>query len=317
MPALTYDGGDLRLTEPEATPRPDGEARVRMRLAGVCSTDLEIAKGYMGFEGVLGHEFVGDVIESSSASLQGRRVVGRINCGCRQCDACMQDLDNHCPNRSVLGILGRDGVFQESFLLPERNLVVVPDEIPDEHAVFAEPLAAALRIQEQLDVLPWQRVAVIGDGKLGLLITMVLAERIHSVTLFGRHPGRVRLPVSVQERSPEEARDAEFEVVVEATGTPAGLETALRIVRPLGTVVLKTTCASDHNLSLAPVVIDELTIVGSRCGPIEAAIERLAAGTLPVSSLIAARYPLREAADAVRRAMEPGVLKVLIEGTTT
>jgi alcohol dehydrogenase len=317
MPALVFDGRAVNLQKDrEPAPRGPGEARIRLRLAGVCSTDLELAKGYLGFRGVLGHEFVGDVVECSDPALLGARVVGGINCACLACDRCSQGLERHCRARTVLGIAGRDGVFQDSFTLPERNLVRVPDRVPDELAVFAEPLAAATRILEQVDLLPWQRVAVLGDGKLGILCALVLAERAHSVTLVGRHPGRVRFPIAVQEVPAESLDPRErFDVVIEATGSRDGLAAALRLVNPLGAVVLKTTCAAPHEIDLAPVVIDEVRVIGSRCGDLNEAIKRLEAGGLPLQQLVAARFPLADGTAALARAGEPGVLKVLIEGS--
>lgn len=314
MPALCFDGQAIAVRDRPPCVRAPGEARIQPLLCGICATDLEIAQGYMGFRGVLGHEFVGRVIETDDVTLLGARVVGHINCGCGRCDFCLSGHANHCPNRTVLGILGRDGVFQDSFMLPARNLVRVPEQVSDEAAVFAEPVAAACRVLEQVDVQPWQRVAVIGDGRLGLLIAMVLAGKVHSVTLFGHHPRRVSLPIAVEERALGPTTRREFEVVVEATGSPEGLKAAFAIVRPLGRVVLKTTCAAPHQLSLAPVVIDEITVVGSRCGPIDKAIEKLADGTVQPAVLVHDRFPLARADAALRRAAEPGVLKVLIEG---
>lgn len=329
MTALVFDGQVPRIrhneavseeqgapeSSPDARPdRPEGEARIRPLLCGICRTDQEIAAGYMGFQGVLGHEFVGTVIEATSPALQGARVVGNINCACDRCDQCNKGQQNHCRDRTVLGILGRDGVFQDSFLLPERNLLRVPDHVPDEHAVFAEPLAAACRILEQVDIAPWDRVAVVGDGKLGILCALVLARKIHSITLVGRHPGRVKFPVSVLEKDLATVGNERFDVVVEASGSPEGLEHALRLVVPMGTVVLKTTCSSTHSLSLAPMVIDEVTLVGSRCGPLHTALELLETGELPLHSLVSARFPLAEGVAALARASEPGVLKVLLEG---
>ncbi len=315
MTALCFDGRSVCVVTTNEPPAlPPGEARIRMRLAGVCGTDLEIARGYLGFRGVLGHEFVGEVVEAASPGLQGARVVGAINCACQRCDFCSRGLPNHCPSRTVLGILGRDGVFQDTFTLPERNLYRVPDAVPDEHAVFAEPLAAACRVVEQVDIAPWQRVAVLGDGRIGVLCAYVLAEKSHSVTLFGRRPGRVPFPIAVEERPvPEQIRDR-FAVVVEATGSPEGLAAALRLVEPLGTVVLKSTCAAPHATNLAPIVIDEVKVVGSRCGSLPAALELMAASRVPLASLISARISLADGAAALARAAEPGVLKVLIEG---
>lgn len=317
MPALVRDDTQVHLIDRPPSPRPTGEARIRLRLAGVCSTDLELARGYMDFRGVLGHEFVGDVVEATDPAWLGARVVGGINAACQACELCMRDEPNHCEARSVLGILGRDGVFQDSFLLPERNLVRVPAHVPDQQAVFAEPLAAACRILQQVDISPWERVAVLGDGKLGILCAWVLAERVHHVTLFGRRPGRVAHPVAIEERPsppPELRPSSRYDVVVDATGSAEGLQTALRLTRPRGRLVLKTTCAGPHQVSLAPIVVDEITVIGSRCGPIRKAVEKLAEGRLPVQTLVDRTYPLAEAEAALTRAAEPGVLKVLIEG---
>jgi len=316
--ALIHDGQSLRVEgERERPALPPGEARIRLRLGGICATDQEITQGYLAFKGVLGHEFVGDVIECTTPSLLGARVVGEINCACQACAHCNRGLPAHCSARTVLGIQGRDGAFQDSFLLPERNLHRVPAEIPDEQAVFTEPLAAACRILEQVDLEPWQRVAVLGDGKLGSLCALVLAQRSHSVTLFGRHPGRVPFPISVEEQPPPEQPlpvDRRFELVVEATGSPAGLEQALGLVAPLGTLVLKTTTFRAHELSLFTQVINEVSVVGSRCGPFHTALELIKNGSIPLGSLVTDRFPLEEGVAAMARSKEPGVLKVLLEG---
>ncbi len=317
MPAITSTGSGIEVIDRPDRPLDPVEARIRTRLAGICRTDLQIVGGYMGFKGVLGHEFVGDVVESTDPAWEGARVVGDINCACLGCSYCNRGLLHHCPNRTVLGILGRDGAFQDTFTLPTRNLVRVPPSIPDEQAVFAEPLAAALRVLEQVDLSPWQRVAIIGDGRLGSLVAFVLAERVHSITLFGRHPGRVAFPITVEERPALSAGDVvreRFEVVVEASGSSDGLAAALRLVEPLGTIVLKTTCAASHSLSLAPAVIDEVRIIGSRCGSLPAAVEWLSRGRLPLHQLIQGRFTLADGRAAFARAGEPGVLKVLIEG---
>ncbi|MFH0946832.1 MAG: alcohol dehydrogenase catalytic domain-containing protein [Planctomycetota bacterium] len=318
MAALTFDGQSLGIaTSRETPPLPPGEARIRLRLAGICQTDLEISRGYLQFKGVLGHEFVGDVVACSSPSLQGARVVGEINCACQSCSFCNRGLYSHCSKRTVLGIHGRDGAFQDTFLLPERNLHRVPDTIPDEHAVFTEPLAAACRIPEQVEISPWLRVAVLGDGRLGLLCALVLAQKCHSVTLFGHHPGRIPLPIAVQEQPvPEQPLDPDsrFDLVVEATGSPAGLEQAIGLVAPLGTLMLKTTSGAPHAAQLAPLVIDEIKVVGSRCGPFHTALELMESGSLPLVSMIADRFPLEEGLKGMKRAAEPGVLKVLLEG---
>lgn len=314
MLALTIDGRDLALGEREVPDRVAGEVRIRTRLAGVCATDLEIARGYMGFAGVLGHEFVGDVLEADDPGLIGRRVVGGINASCGKCPTCLANRKSHCPHRTVLGILGRDGVMAESFLLPESNLIAVPDHVTDEQAVFAEPLAAACRIIEQVRVSTEDRVAVVGDGRLGLLCAWVLSQKAGSVTVFGRHPGRMPFSSNVEEHSMSWCPDQRFDLVVDSTGSPDGLSAALGRVRAMGTVVLKTTCAAPHELSLAPVVIDEVSVIGSRCGPIDRAIEWLGSGAVPVDGMIEGRFPLEQANKAFEEAGQRGVLKVLIEG---
>lgn len=321
MHALAFDGREARVVERVATTRRPGEARLRPRLCGVCNTDLELARGYMGFRGVLGHEFVADVIEADDPSWIGRRVVGGINCGCGSCERCRSGQERHCSSRTVLGILGRDGALSSSFDLPQRNLVAVPDTVSDEAAVFAEPLAAALRVVEQLVELrvDWStaRVAVQGDGKLGLLCAIVLAERARNVTLFGRHPGRVSLPSQVTECPANDDSERGFDVIVEATGKPEGLERALARVAPLGSVVLKTTCAGKHELALAPVVVDEVRLIGSRCGDLAAAVAWLERSRLPVRELVSARFALADGERALAHAARPGVLKVLVEGGAT
>lgn len=322
MRALVFDGIAPRLVVDHPEPSPvAGESLLELELAGVCNTDLEIARGYMGFRGVLGHEFVARVKSSDRADFVGRRVVGRINCGCGRCEDCENGRESHCVSRTVIGILGRDGAFAERFTLPTRNLLCVPEEVPSVAAVFAEPLAAALRIAEQIPSLP-SRAMVVGDGKLGALICLALADRGVEVFLVGRHPGRIdfsRSPVTgaIVERSAEDvSREPRFSLVVEASGSESGLAFALERTRPLGTLVLKTTCHAAHRLSLAPVVIDEITIIGSRCGPFDSALQTLRRNRIAVDSLVRARYPLSQSERALSHAMEPGMLKVLIEGVT-
>lgn len=321
MRALVFDGSSARVTDRAAPARRLGEARLRLRLGGVCNTDLELARGYMDFRGVLGHEFVADVIDADDPTWVGRRVVGGINCACGACARCAAGLGRHCARRTVLGILGRDGALSETFDLPLTNLVPVPDAVPDETAVFAEPVAAALRVVEQLDALriDWgsARVAVQGDGKLGLLCALVLAARARGVTLFGRHPGRVPLPTGVIELPADDRTAVAFDVVVEATGKPDGIEQAFARVAPLGSVVLKTTCAGKHALGLAPVVIDEIRVIGSRCGDLAAAVAWLERESLPVRALVSARFALADAERALAFAARPGALKVLVEGAVT
>jgi threonine dehydrogenase-like Zn-dependent dehydrogenase len=335
---LNTPSGPQLLRVPVPRPGP-GEALVRVRLAGVCATDLEIVKGYMGFHGILGHEFVG-VVESLGSPRRsgearirpGQRVVGEINLPCGTCPTCRRGLENHCPRRTVLGIVGKDGVFAPYVTLPAANLHPVPDAVPDEAAVFTEPLAAALRILEQVEVKPGMRVAVLGDGRLGLLCAMVLARaaartgestggprapRGASVTLVGRHPEKMRLVAPLGVRTvPARHRGAlqrSFDLVVEATGRAEGWDTALALVRPRGIVVLKTTVHDQRPWNPSPLVIDEVTVVGSRCGPFQEALEWLEQGRVDPRALIAARYPLARAPEALREAARPGRLKVLIE----
>jgi threonine dehydrogenase-like Zn-dependent dehydrogenase len=318
MKALRFEDGRLGLAEVPAPAR-EGEALVRVRVAGVCNTDLEIARGYAGFEGTLGHEFVG-VVESAPGApgLVGQRVVGEINAGCGRCRWCRAGDPRHCPDRTVLGIVGRDGAFAEYLQLPAANLLPVPDELPDERAVFTEPLAAACGITERVRVEMETRIAVIGDGKLGLLCAQALkATTGAGVTLVGRHESKMEIARGrgVRVRKADElppSYDRCFDVTVEASGSPAGLETALRLLRPRGTLVLKSTFHGRTELDAAPLVVDEISIVGSRCGRFPAALELLRRGAVEVDALVHDEFPLAEGVRAMERAAEPGVLKVLL-----
>jgi threonine dehydrogenase-like Zn-dependent dehydrogenase len=301
---------------PEPLPT-SGEALVEVVLAGVCATDLALAEGYMGFEGIPGHEFVGRAL---TGPLAGRRVVGEINAGCGTCPVCRGEtgLDaRHCPHRSVLGIMGRHGAFAERLVLPIANLIEVPDAVTDEQAVFVEPLAAALQILEQLQPHPGMRVLVAGDGRLGLLIAKVLTSAGCSVELAGHHPERV--PPGVGDRTglldaPSAPTLGErYELAVEATGNPAVLARLFPWVRPRGAIVLKTTAASPATLDLTALVIDELRLVGSRCGRFEPALTALAEGRVEVDSSIHGSYPLADVVTALEVAARPGVLKILIQ----
>jgi threonine dehydrogenase-like Zn-dependent dehydrogenase len=309
MRALRLEKGKLRFEGRQASPEPpDGEARVDVRLAGICATDLEIVRGYMGFEGTLGHEFVG---VARDGPLAGKRVVGEINAACGNCERCERGLDRHCARRTVLGILGRDGAFAETLLLPQRNLHAVPDSVPDEAAVLVEPLAAAFAILEQVPVKPGQRVAVLGDGRLGLLCSWALASQGAKVAIAGRHERKLAL---ARKAGVEELRGEDrFPVVVEATGSNAGLTRALDLVEPRGTIVLKTTTHDAPAESLARIVIDEVRVVGSRCGRFPPAIEALRSGRIDPRPLIDARYPLERGEEAFASAAAPGRLKVLLE----
>jgi 2-desacetyl-2-hydroxyethyl bacteriochlorophyllide A dehydrogenase len=291
-----------------------GEALIRMTAAGICGTDLEIARGYLDFRGVPGHEFVGVVTEAPEPGWVGSRVVGEINIPCRSCEACSKGLLRHCPDRTVLGIAGRDGAFAELLTLPVSNLHRVPDRIPDEAAIFTEPLAAAHEILEQVPVPERSRTLVVGDGRLGQLCAHVLARAGSPPVVCGRHPEKLkRLSFfGFQTMTAETDFERRFDLVVEATGSPGGLETALRAARPRGTVVLKSTYHGEAALALAGVVIDEITLVGSRCGPFEAALEHLSSDTSITDHLITARYCLDDVGDAFERATQPASLKVLL-----
>ena len=316
MQALVYDGEALRLREDYPRPvLPPREALVRVRLAGICNTDLEIVRGYMGFRGVLGHEFVGTVEEAEDRSLIGQRVVGEINAYCGECPTCQAGRPTHCPHRTTLGIWGRDGAFAEYLTLPVRNLHTVPDAISDEEAVFTEPLAAALEILEQVHLRPTDRVIVLGDGKLGLLVAQVLALMGCDLLAVGRH--REKLAILARRGIPtaleSEAEGLAADVVVECTGRPEGFAAARRILRPRGMLVLKSTYHGGVEADLTGLVVDEITLVGSRCGPFPPALRLLQHGLVDVRSLISAVYPLAQGVEAFARAAEPGVLKVLLQ----
>ena len=312
--ALRFTGGELRVEE---RPRPQaakGEALVRVMRAGVCNTDLEIVRGYMGFEGTLGHEMVG-VVEAAGVGAEcwvGTRVVSDINLACGACERCAAGDGHHCATRSVLGIVQKDGAFAEVVSLPIAGLVKVPDEVSDDAAVFAEPLAAAFEIPAQVSVGRGQRVLVLGDGKLGLLCAMVLAQTGADVALGGRHERKIAIAEAAGARRLDPT-EGPFDVVVEATGSPAGLREAQDRVRPRGTIVLKSTFAAPPDLDTNRLVIDEVTLMGSRCGPMDEAVAALASGAIDPTPLIDGRYRLSEGVEAVAHAGRRGTLKILLE----
>jgi threonine dehydrogenase-like Zn-dependent dehydrogenase len=308
--------GKLKLVDDYPTPEPPpGEALIRVDVAGVCNTDLELVKGYHQFRGVPGHEFVGVVERAPDAEAwEGRRVVGEINVACGTCPTCRANRPTHCPHRTTLGIRGRDGAFAEYLTLPITNLHPVPDALSDEVAVFTEPLAAACEIVQQVHVHPTDRVIVVGDGKLGLLCAQVLALTGCDLTVVGHH--REKLGIVARQGIPTVLGDADVEggadVVVEATGHPGGYAAARRLVRPRGTVVLKSTYHGSLDANLTAVVVDEITLVGSRCGPFAPALRLLERGLVEVAPLIQARYPFSEVLTAFEHAAQPGALKVLV-----
>ena len=317
MKAIVWDK-ELRYVDDYPVPAlPEGEALVRMRMAGICNTDLEITKGYMGFTGVLGHEFVGTVekIGEPFSHLAGKRVVGEINCACGKCAYCLGDMKTHCPGRTTLGIAGRDGALAEYIILPAENLLEVPLNVPDEEAVFTEPLAAAFEITDQVHIKPTDRVLVMGDGKLGLLSAFVLSLTQARVTLTGKHEDKLKIARDRQIETvlrESVGKDRVHDVVVESTGTAEGITQALALVKPRGTIVLKSTVAESKEINLTPVVVDEIKVIGSRCGPFEPALKALSTGLIDVKPLITATYPIEKAMEAFEKAKDKNSLKVLI-----
>lgn len=314
MKALYFDGKSLTLNHNYPKPRP-GEAIIRVTMSGICGTDLEILKGYMSYSGVPGHEFVGIVEDSHNKELIGKRIVGEINAGCEKCDACISGLERHCQNRTVLGILKRDGAFAEYISLPEQNIHVLPDSVSDKQAVFVEPLAAAFEITEQLRLEKDWKVAVLGDGRLAQLVARVLRLSCRDITCFGHHERKTELlqKIGIRTKTAIESSDEHaFDLVVEATGSESGFLDTMRLVRPRGTVVLKSTISSKNKIDLAPAIVNEVTFVGSRCGPFRPAIQALASGLVSVDDLIDAVYPLDEYVQAFEHAAKPGALKILL-----
>jgi 2-desacetyl-2-hydroxyethyl bacteriochlorophyllide A dehydrogenase len=309
--------GQVRVEEiPDPVAGP-GEALLDVLVAGICGTDLQLARGYMGFRGTPGHEFVGEVREVSAPSdrvLIGSRVVGEINLGCTDCSWCSRGMTRHCPRRSVLGILSKQGAFASRLTMPVASLRVVPASLATDEAVFAEPLAAALQILDQIRIERSDRVLVLGDGRLGLLAAQVIARHGAAVRLLGRHAGKLEVArgLGLDGGLPEEDPKPVYDVVVEATGAPAALDEALRWCRPRGTVVMKSTCAGAVTFDAARAVVHELTLIGSRCGRLEPAIEALAAGAVRVAPLVSADRPLSRAAEAFELARGPEALKVLL-----
>lgn len=327
MRALNWDGHELRFEPDYSTARSriddrgskiaretdDPFALVKVHLAGICSTDLQILKGYMGFTGVPGHEFVGSVSEGPSEWI-GKRVVGEINFGCGRCENCGRDWSRHCPKRSVMGILDADGAFAEYLSLPVANLHAVPENVSDEEAVFTEPLAAAFEILTQIQLDPGDDVLVLGDGKLGNLCAQVLRLTGAKITALGKHADKLALikKSGVRTMLLNDWQPRLFDVVVEATGSASGLELALSAVRPRGTLILKSTIAGNHEVSLATIVINEINVIGSRCGPFADALDALSARCVSVTPLIETVYPLADGVEALQHAARAGARKILL-----
>jgi threonine dehydrogenase-like Zn-dependent dehydrogenase len=318
MRAIVLEGGRVRLSTAHPPPTPSKEETlVRVLAAGICETDLQLVRGYMGFEGILGHEFVG---VAESGPYAGRRVVGEINCSCWTCETCLANRPTHCPNRTTIGISGHDGAFADLIAVPQRNLHPVPDSVATEAAVFTEPVAAAFEIPAQLTLGRESRVVVLGDGRLGTLCAQVLAELCDRVLVVGKHPAKLRILASLGVSTcllTDKPDDRPADVVVDCTGSASGLRTAVELVRPRGTIVLKTTIAGAQSMEWAPVVVDEITIVGSRCGPFDRALKALAEDRIRVGALVSDRFDLRDGVTALARAADPGVLKVLLDVNAT
>jgi threonine dehydrogenase-like Zn-dependent dehydrogenase len=313
MRALVFDG-ELRLVErPVPSPGP-GEVLVKVLAAGICNTDLELTRGYMGFQGILGHEFVGSVESAANAHLEGKRVVGEINCVCHNCEFCRLEMPHHCLNRTVLGIQGREGAFADYLVLPEENLHLAPNSVRDDVAVFTEPLAAAYRILEQVVVSGQDRVVVLGDGKLGQLIAQVLWLQTKNLTVAGKHPWKLKLLARLGITTALESEPIErgADIVVDATGSYEGFSRAIELVRPEGTVVLKTTVGHPTALELSLPVINEVRIIGSRCGPFRPAIDALSLGTIDVRPMISEVFSLDDGVRAMERALAKDVMKVIV-----
>lgn len=316
MKALVFDG-ELKIKDVPNPEPGDGEALVRVTMAGICNTDVEICKGYMNFHGIPGHEFVGIVEKSPLAAQVGRRVVGEINAGCGECAMCRKGMERHCAQRSVLGILKRAGAFAEYLTLPASNLVQVPESVSDEKAVFTEPLAAALEVLEQVHIRPVDRVMVIGDGKLGLLIGMVLRLTGCDLLLVGKHPDKLnlfeQLGGTTMTLETLAVNNDTFDVVVEASGSSTGWELAVSRVKPRGVLVLKSTYHGSLDFNTAPIVINEVTVLGSRCGRFEPALRLLERNLVDPMPLVHEVLPFHQGEEAFKLSQQPGVFKVLLK----
>jgi alcohol dehydrogenase len=317
MQSVHLENGTVTLRDEPPPQRPPGYALIRLLAAGICNTDLELQRGYYGFSGTPGHEFVGEVVEADRKDLIGRRVVGEINLACRCCDWCRRGMGRHCPHRTVLGIVKHPGAFREFLTLPECNLHVVPDTVPTERAVFTEPLAAACEILDQVNMPCDSTVAVLGDGKLGLLVAQVLNAYGHKVHEYGRHPEKLRIAAEAgveTEVADDKLPEAAYKWVVDATGSAEGFRGAVKMTEPRGTIILKSTVHGMVPIDTAPVIVNEITLVGSRCGRFEPALYLLEHNIINVEDMISERMRLSEAPQAFARAARKGAMKVLLAG---
>ena len=314
MRALWLENNKISMRDIPQLRKP-GEALIKIRKAGVCSTDLELVKGYYPYTGILGHEFVGEIVDAENAFWIGQRVVGEINVVCNQCEQCLSGRHTHCEHRTVLGIVNRDGAFAEFTNLPITNLHRVPASVPDEMAVFTEPLAAALEIQQQIQIRPTDRVLLVGAGRLGQLIAQTLALTGCDLRVVARHAHQQNLleARAIRVITEEEIQPGRWDVVVEATGSPAGFSQARKAVRPRGTLVLKSTYKGELNVNFSAIVVDEINIIGSRCGPFEPALRLMESRQVNPTDLIADEFKLEDALKAFEHAAETGVLKVLVQ----
>ena len=321
MKAVVFDN-ELKLDNNYAKPTPkEGEVLIKTIMTGICNTDLEITKGYMGYKGVLGHEFVGEVVEVGSKKDENwlnKRVVGEINCGCNHDEWCYKGLQRHCPNRHTLGIWQKDGCFSEYFTLPVENIFEISNNVSNEEATFVEPIAAAVEITEQLHIKPCDKVALLGDGKLGLCISLVLSALNVDFVHIGKHQNKLDISKNAGAKTKllseiDENDRKSFDVVIEATGSTGGFETSLSLTKPRGVLVLKSTIAAKEGLNLAPVVIDEITVLGSRCGQFAPAIRLLEKGKINIKPLISEIYPVDKALEAFEKNKQKDILKVLLK----
>lgn len=316
MNGIYFDGQEALFRNDLQTPTPKkSEVLVRVKTAGVCKTDLEILKGYMGFTGVLGHEFVG-VVEKGPAQLLDKRVVAEINNNCGRCEMCVMGLAKHCPNRTTMGIDKHDGAFAQFVTAPEKNIHLIPDNVSDDQAVFVEPLAAAFEPLERINVSQDDHILVIGDGRLGLLSAMVFATKNDEVTLVGKHPKKMAIANAhgINSTTLENFQPAKkWDIVIDATGCADGFSLAMQTARPQGTIILKSTFAAEGGMNLTPLVIDEITILASRCGPFDKAIDALAKNKFDLQKMITARYPLSQGINALQAASDGKNIKVLLD----